>query len=187
MTQIINIKIHSPSSTADTGSDCILIRQADTVAATLEVHNTSQPLRVRFPDGHIASSIGTSPIDEHRATSTCLQQSLFGISDVTNNDYDATFRKDGLYVPLPRRHTSPLQPKVLRCIVLDPPCPYPLTKNMYSLCSPLSVAQHLPHYCARLVKVTCQRSLDSRLRSSANINTTPSLWQWPLRPASAGP
>ena len=58
---------------------------------------------------------------------------------------------------------------------LMPPCPYPLTKNMYSLCSPLSVAQHLPHYYARFIKVTCQRSLNSRLRSSANINPTPSL------------
>ena len=27
-----------------------------------------------------------------------LRQSLFGISDITNLDYDATFRKDGLYL-----------------------------------------------------------------------------------------
>ena len=107
MAPIKNIKIHPPSSTADISSDCILIRQTDTVAATLEVHDTSQPLRVRFPDGHIASSIGTSKValpsksialSAHIFADDSLQQSLFGISDITNNDYDATFRKDGLYL-----------------------------------------------------------------------------------------
>ena len=107
MAPIINIKIHPPSSTADTGSDCILIRQTDAVAAKLEIHDTSQPLRVRFPDGAIASSIGTSEValpstsialPAHVFTDDSLQQSLFGISDITNNDYDATFRKDGLYL-----------------------------------------------------------------------------------------
>jgi len=103
---IINIKTHPPSSTADTGSDCILIRQTDAVAAKLEIQATSHPLRVRFPDGEIASSIGTSEValpstsialPAHVFTDDSLQQSLFGISDITNNDYDATFRKDGLY------------------------------------------------------------------------------------------
>jgi hypothetical protein len=63
---IINIKIHPPSSTADTGSDCILIRQTDAVAAKLEIQDTIHPLRVRFPDGEIASSIGTSEVAPHR-------------------------------------------------------------------------------------------------------------------------
>ena len=101
MAPITNIKIHPPSSTADTGYDCILIRQTDAVAALLDVHETSQPLRVRFPDGHIASSIGTSELalpstsialPAHVFADDSLQQSLFGISDITNNDYNATFR-----------------------------------------------------------------------------------------------
>jgi hypothetical protein len=61
---------------------------------------------------------------------------------------------------------------------LIPPCPYHLTKNMYNLCSLHSVAQHILHCCARFVKVTCRRLLDSRLRSSASISLTPSLRQW---------
>jgi len=105
--QFINIKSQPPSSTADTGSDCILIRNTDAVAATLEIRPTSQPLRVRFPDGHTAQSIGTSevalpstaiPLPAHVFADNTLQQSLFGISDITNLDYAATFRKDGLYL-----------------------------------------------------------------------------------------
>ena len=57
-----NIKIQSPSSTADTGSDSILIRKSDAVAATLDIQPTTQPLRVHFPDGQIARSIGISAI-----------------------------------------------------------------------------------------------------------------------------
>ena len=105
MAPTISIKI--PSSTADTGSDCILIRKTDAVAATLTIYDTSQPLRVRFPDGQIASSIGTSEValpstgialPAHVFADDSLQQSLFGISDITNNNYAATFRKDGLYL-----------------------------------------------------------------------------------------
>jgi predicted aspartyl protease len=107
----IDIKIHPPSSTADTGSDCILIRETDAVAAKLEIQATDQPLRVRFPDGQIASSIGISAValpstsialPAHVFADASLQQSLFGISDITNRDYDATFRKDGLYLPVSR-------------------------------------------------------------------------------------
>ncbi len=102
----INIKIQPPSSTADTGSDSILIRQSDAVAATLDIQPITQPLRVRFPDGKIARSIGITaialpstsiPLPAHVFAGDTLQQSLFGISDITNRDYDATFRKDGLY------------------------------------------------------------------------------------------
>ena len=117
MAPIINIKIHPPSSSADTGSDCILIRKTDAVAATLEIHDTSQPLRVRFPDGQIASSVGTSEValsssnialPAHVFADDSLQQSLFGISDITNRDYDATFCKDAL--PVSNRRARPLQP-----------------------------------------------------------------------------
>jgi hypothetical protein len=58
----INIKIQPPSSTADTGSDSILIRQSDAVAATLDIQPTTQLLRDHFPDGQIARSIGISAI-----------------------------------------------------------------------------------------------------------------------------
>jgi hypothetical protein len=99
----------APSSTANTGSDSILIRKSDAVAATLDIQPiTHQPLRVRFPDGKIAHSIGISaialpstsiPLPAHTFADDTLQQSLFGISDITNRDYDdATFRKDGLYL-----------------------------------------------------------------------------------------
>ncbi len=49
--------IQPPSSIADTGSDSIQIRQSDAVAATLNIQPITQPLRVRFPDGHARSYI----------------------------------------------------------------------------------------------------------------------------------
>ena len=63
---------------------------------------------IRFTDGHIARSIGTAEValpstdislPAHVFADDTLRQSLFGISDIiTNKDYDATFRKDGLYL-----------------------------------------------------------------------------------------
>ena len=103
----IKIKILPPSSCADTGSDCILLRTTDAVAAALDIHPTHHPLQVRFPDGHIARSIGTAEValpstdislPAHVFADDTLRQSLFGISDITNKDFDATFRKDGLYL-----------------------------------------------------------------------------------------
>jgi hypothetical protein len=64
-------------------------------------------LRVRFPDGQIAHSIEISAIalpstsitlPAHVFADDTLQQSLFDFSDITNRDYDATFRNDGLYL-----------------------------------------------------------------------------------------
>jgi hypothetical protein len=103
----INIKTPPPSSCADTGSDSILLRQTDAVAATLDIQPTRHPLHVRFPDGQTAKSIGITtvalpstdiPLPAHIFTDSALRQSLFGIADITNLDYDATFRKDGLYL-----------------------------------------------------------------------------------------
>lgn len=92
---------------ADTGSDSILLRHRDAIAATLDIQPASQPLQVRFPDGRTALSIGTTdvalpstsiPLPAHVFDDKSLQHSLFGISDITNLDYDATFRKDGVYL-----------------------------------------------------------------------------------------
>jgi hypothetical protein len=103
----IKINIQPPSSCADTGSDSILLRQTDAVAATLDILPTTHPLHVRFPDGQTAQSIGITtvalpstdiPLPAHIFTDNTLRQSLFGISDITNLDYDATFRRDGLYI-----------------------------------------------------------------------------------------
>ena len=55
-------KIQSPSSCADTGSDSILLRQTDAVAATLDIYPTTRPLHVRFPDGQTAQSIGITTV-----------------------------------------------------------------------------------------------------------------------------
>ena len=79
--------------------------QPDAVAATLDIQPTRHPLHVRFPDGQTAKSIGITtvalpstdiPLPAHIFTDDSLRQSLFGIADITNLDYDATFRKDGL-------------------------------------------------------------------------------------------
>ena len=107
MTPTLTIKTQLPFSCADTGSDRILLRHTDAIAATLAIQPTSLPLHVRFPDGKTACSIGTTevalpstdiPLTAHIFADTTLQQSLFGISDITNHEYDATFRKDGLYL-----------------------------------------------------------------------------------------
>ena len=96
-----------PSSCADTGSDSILLRHSDAVAATLVIHPTRHPIKVRFPDGKTTRSIGITdvalpstnvPLPGHVFADDTLRQSLFGISDITNLNYDATFRKDGLYL-----------------------------------------------------------------------------------------
>ena len=100
----IEIKIQPPSSCADTGSDSILLRQTGAVAATLDIYPTTHPLHVRFPNGQTAQSIGITtvalpstdiPLPAHIFTDDSLHQSLFGISDITNLDYDATFQKKG--------------------------------------------------------------------------------------------
>jgi hypothetical protein len=102
-----NLTIPPTSSCADTGSDSILLRHRDAIAATLDIQPASHPLQVRFPDGRTALSIGTTavalpsttiPLPAHIFDDNSLQHSLFGISDITNLDYDATFRKDGLYL-----------------------------------------------------------------------------------------
>ena len=107
MTPVINIQIQPPSSCADTGSDSILLRHSDAIAATLDIHPTRHPLKVRFPDGQTARSIGITdvalpstavPLPAHIFADDTLRQSLFGIADITNLDYDATFRKDGLHL-----------------------------------------------------------------------------------------
>ena len=58
----IKIKTYPPSSCADTGSDSILLRQTDAVAATLDIQPTRHPLHVRFPDGQTAKSIGITTV-----------------------------------------------------------------------------------------------------------------------------
>ena len=102
-----NIKPTPILSCADTGSDRILLRQEDAIAATLDIQPAILPLQVRFPDGKTALSIGTTAValpstavslPAHVFDDNSLQQSLFGISDITNLDYNATFRKDGLYL-----------------------------------------------------------------------------------------
>ena len=107
MTPTIKIKIQPPSSCADTGSDSILLRQSDAIAATLDIQPTRHPLKVRFPDGQTARSIGITdvalpstaiPLPAHIFADDTLRQSLFGIADITNLEYDATFRRDGLYL-----------------------------------------------------------------------------------------
>ena len=107
MTPVINIKIQPPSSCADTGSDSILLRQSDAIAATLDIQPTRHPLKARFPNGQTACSIGITdvalpltavPLPAHIFADDTLRQSLFGIADITNLDYEATFLRDGLYL-----------------------------------------------------------------------------------------
>ena len=83
-----------PSSCADTGSDSILLRHSDAVAATLVIHPTRHPIKVRFPDGKTTRSIGITdvaipstnvPLPGHVFAHDTLRQSLFGISDITGN------------------------------------------------------------------------------------------------------
>jgi hypothetical protein len=60
-----------------------------------------------FPDGKTARSMGTSDValptttialPAHIFEDQVLGQSLFSISDITKQDYTATFRKNGLYL-----------------------------------------------------------------------------------------
>jgi hypothetical protein len=103
--------VYPPSSTANIGSNWILNRKTDAVAATLEIHATDHqpPPRIRFIDcQQIAFFIGTSEValpstsitlPAHVFADASIQPSLFGISNITNLDYDdVTFRKDGLYL-----------------------------------------------------------------------------------------
>ena len=94
----IKIKIQPPSSCADTGSDSILLRQTDAVAATLDIRPTQHPLHKSIGITTVALPSKDIPLPAHIFTDASLRQSLFGIADITNLDYDATFRKDGLYL-----------------------------------------------------------------------------------------
>ena len=53
------IQQQEPIACADTGSDSILLRQDDAIAALLDIQPTTNPLQVRFPNGQTASSVGT--------------------------------------------------------------------------------------------------------------------------------
>ena len=96
-----------PSAIADSGSDSTLLRHSDAVAAQLNIELTTHPLQVRFPDGKTARSTGISDIalpataislPAHIFEDDALGQSLFSISDITKQDYTATFHKNGLYL-----------------------------------------------------------------------------------------
>jgi hypothetical protein len=96
-----------PSAIADSGSDSTLLRHSDAVAAPLDIELTMHPLQVRFPDGKTARSTGISDIalpataislPAHIFEDDALGQSLFSISDITKQDYTATFHKNGLYL-----------------------------------------------------------------------------------------
>ena len=186
----INIKIQPPSSCADTGSDSILLRQTDAVAAALDIQPTQHPLHVRFPDGQTAQSIGITtvaipstniPLPAHIFTDASLCQSLFGIADITNLDYDATFRKDGLYLYHDDTElvhftlksldetswTFPLPPRPL----VHAPC-LP-TRNLYTLAMPHWAAHLYPH-CYVL------RYLDLLLPCSASTRLTLKPPQWAI-------
>ena len=98
---------HQPTACADTGSDSILLRHNDAIAATLDIKSTANPLTVRFPDGETATSIGTAdvalpstdiPLHAHVYADETLRQSLFGLAEITNLDYTAAFKKDGLSI-----------------------------------------------------------------------------------------
>ena len=66
------------------------------------------PLQVRFPDGKTARSTGISGIalpataislpPAYTFEDDVLGQSLFSISDITKQNYTATFHKNGLYL-----------------------------------------------------------------------------------------
>ena len=97
----------TPLACADTGSNKILIRETDAVAAQLTIAPSESPLSVQFPDGVIAQSTGIASIalpatndvlPAHIFPDTVLTQSLFGIMDITNKGYDVTFSHDGLAV-----------------------------------------------------------------------------------------
>ena len=77
------------------------------MAAQLDIEPATHPLQVRFPDGKTARSMGTSDValptttialPAHIFEDQALGQSLFSISDITKQDYTATFRKNGLYL-----------------------------------------------------------------------------------------
>ena len=184
----INIKTNSPSSCADTGSDSILLRHSDAIAATLTIHPKRHPLQVRFPDGQTARSIGITdvallstdiPVPARIFTDDSLRQSLFGISDITNLEYDATFRKDGLYLynanaelvhPTPKfpddsSWTLPIQrPSALANAVIS----LPSDKKMLGLRMRLSAVPPYLLYCELYARDTFQRCHVSRLPWSAS-------------------
>jgi hypothetical protein len=94
------IRIQQPIACADTGSDSILLRQTDAIAATLDIQPTTNPLQVRFPDGETATFICTAdvalpftdiPLHDHVYADETLRQSLFGVAEITNLNYTAAF------------------------------------------------------------------------------------------------
>jgi hypothetical protein len=195
----INIKIHPPSSCADTGSDSILLRQTDAVAAALDIQPTQHPLHVRFPDGQTAQSIGITtvaipstniPLPAHIFTDASLRQSLFGIADITNLDYDATFRKDGLYlykdtelVHLPPSHSTRhpgLFPSNAHSHTLTLSSPCPPTRNLYTLVMPHWAAHLYLHCYVHYVKGIYLRYLDLLLPCSASTRLTLKPPQWAI-------
>jgi len=103
----LNTTAQQPSAIADSGSDSTLLRHSDAVAAQLNIEPTLHPLQVRFPDGKTARSMGKSDValpattialPAHIFEDHVLGQSLFSISDITKQDYSATFHKNGLYL-----------------------------------------------------------------------------------------
>jgi len=101
------IETKTPTSCADTGSDNILIRHSDATMATLTIVPTVSPLIVCFPDGKTAQSIGTTKValpntdislPAHVFADDTLSQSLFGINEITNHNYDTMFRQNGIYI-----------------------------------------------------------------------------------------
>jgi hypothetical protein len=84
-----------PSAIADSGSDSTLLRHSDAVAAQLDIELTTHPLQVQFPDGKTARSTVISDI---ALPATAISLPLFSISDITKQNYSATFHKNGLYL-----------------------------------------------------------------------------------------
>ncbi len=149
MAPIINIKIYPPSSTADTNWFRLHPHPQNRRRCSRHTwhpwHQSIPTLRVRFLDNQIASSIGISEVALHSTSialpahvfaDDSLQQSLFGISDITNRDYDTTFRKDRLYLYQndelvhysPKLHRPGLFRYSVLLLTLMPSCPCHLTK-----------------------------------------------------------
>ena len=101
------LPISQITACADTGSHKILLRETDASLAKLAVRPATKPLVVQFADGNTALSTGTASIalpatnidlPVHVFPDKALQQSLFGINDITNKGYDVTFSHDGLAI-----------------------------------------------------------------------------------------
>ena len=100
----LNIKTQQPFAIADSSSDSTLLHHSEAVVAQLNIEPTLHPLQVRFPYGKTARSMGTSEVVlpettiAHIFEDHVLGQSLFSISDISKQDYSATFHKNGLYI-----------------------------------------------------------------------------------------